>query len=221
MNKNDEAPTIDRQALAEQVIVSAGNILVAAGFAPREIGFFFRQAADQLDPVSPIPPAASDLGHGGLDHFQSAFAQSAPVSELRRLAAQGKALLPLSGEGPALKDCFDLTMRMAPLLAEAQNGLRALAEQAGVPLFANRGEWMRGAASSTAASDAQPALCLEDFETAYPGAFEVIGAVADELLRRQDGEAFAFLLGHLAENGVVISQGLHASIEKGMQLLRA
>ena len=221
MNRNDGSPAIDRQALAEQVIVSAGNILVAAGFAPREIGFFFRQAADQLDPVSPASPAAPDVAHGSLARVQSAFAQSGPVSELRRLAAQGQALPPLSGEGSALKDCFDLAMRMAPLLAEAQKGLRALAEEAGLPLFATRDEWMKAAGPSTAAVDLQPAVCLEDFEVAYRGAFDVIGAVAHELLRRQDGEAFAFLLGHLAENGVVISRDLHASIEKGMEQLRA
>lgn len=213
MDRNDEAPAIDRRGLAEQVIVSAGNILVAAGFAPQEIGFFFRQAADQLDPVSPAAPTPPDLEHESLAGVQSAFAQSRPVSELRRLAEQARALPPLSGEGSALKDGFDLAMRMAPLLAEAQNRLRGLAEEAGLPLFATRGEWTGNASPS--------AVCLEDFEAAYPGAFEAIGAVADELLRRRDTEAFAFLLGHLAENGVVISPGLHASIAKGMELLRA
>lgn len=221
MDIDDEAPRIDRQALAEQVIVSAGNILVAAGFAPREIGFFFRQAADQLAPLSPAAPAPPERGHDSLARIRSAFAQSGPVSELRRLTVQAQALPPLSGEGSALKDGFDLAMRMAPLLAEAQNGLRALAEEAGLPLFANRSEWMRNAGPSGAASEARSAVCLEDFEAAYPGASEAIGAVADELLRRRDTEAFAFLLGHLAENGVVISPGLHASIEKGMELLRA
>lgn len=216
VTSENETPAIDRQAIADQVIVSAGNILVAAGFGREEIGFFFRQAADHLAPVSP-PVATLHSGPTGLSGIHAAFERSKPVSQLQPLIAQAQNLLPLRPEGPELKECFDLAMQMAPLLAEAQNGLRALAQDAGLTLFASREELM----TSAGTLESPDSACLEDFEAVYRGAFEAIGAVADELLRRKDAEAFSFLLGHLAENSVVIDRALRTSVEKALQLLHA
>jgi hypothetical protein len=213
-------PAIDRQAIADQVIVSAGNILVAAGFGREEIGFFFRQAADHLAPASPGSETAPGSEQSGLAGISAAFERSKPVSQLQQLIVQAQALLPLHRESPHLKQCFDLAMQMAPLVAEAQKGLRVVAEQAGLPMFATRGERLANAGDPDAAG-APPAICLEDFEDVYRGAFETIGAVADELVAREDPEAFTFMLGHLAQNGVVIDRALHAAIEKGLQQLRA
>lgn len=220
MNSENETPVVDRQAIADQVIVSAGNILVAAGFGREEIGFFFRQAADHLAPVSaPLVPASPGAEAPPSSGIHAAFQRSKPVSQLQPLIAQAQKLLPLTPDGPELKQCFDLAMQMAPLLAEAQSGLRALAEEAGLTLFASREDLTN--AGTLPSADARPAICLEDFETAYRGAFEAIGAVADELLRRKDSEAFSFLLGHLAENSVVIDRALRASIERALHLLHA
>jgi hypothetical protein len=105
-------------------------------------------------------------------------------------------------------------MRMAPLLAEAQGMLRAMTVEAGIPLFVSRAAWTEAGAPS-------PAACLDDAEVTYDGVYEVIGAIADALLRRDDSEAFTFLLAHLADNGVVIGRGLQESLEKGMGQLRA
>lgn len=224
MNSENETPptnrqAIDRQAIADQVIVSAGNILVAAGFGREEIGFFFRQAADHLTPVSPLSKTPPNSEQPGLARIAAAFERFKPVSQLQQLIAQARTLLPLHHEGSELKACFDLAMQMAPLLAEAQKGLRTLAEEAGLPVFPSRDDWLVNAGTPNAA-EAPPAVCLEDFEAPYRGAFEAIGAVADELVRREDPEAFTFLLGHLAQNDVVIDRALHAAIERGMLKLR-
>ena len=210
-------PSVNRHAVAEQVIVSAGDILVAAGFGREEIGSFFRQAADQLAPVAglsevmPTTPAPT-----GLASLLAAFEHSKPVSQLRQLIVQAQAVLPLRQEGAELKLCFDLAMQMTPLLAEAQNSLRTLAEESGLRVFVTREEW-RTAADTSHRPEAGPAVCLEEFETPYRGAFTTIAVVLDELMRRDDHEAFSFLLGHLAENSVVIDHSLHAAIERGMR----
>ncbi|MDB5726635.1 MAG: hypothetical protein JWQ16_3389 [Novosphingobium sp.] len=213
-------PVIDRQAIADQVIVSAGNILVAAGFGREEIGFFFRQAADHLAPASPGLEPAPSSEMSGLARISAVFERSKPVAQLQQLIAQAAALLPLDRESADLKQCFDLAMQMAPLLAETQKGLRAIAVEAGLPMFATRDECLADANDPETAGG-PPAVCLEDFENVYRGAFETIGAVADELVAREDPEAFTFMLGHLAENGVVIDRALHALIEQGLQQLRA
>lgn len=223
MDNKDEEPAIDRQRLAEQVIVSAGNVLAAAGFGREEIGHFFRQAADQLAPAAGT--ATPDHAETSLRTVQApmepvlaAFLQSRPVCELQALAAQAQALEPLDCDGPQLKSAFDLAMQMAALLGEAQHGLRTLAREAQIPVFNSRDEWMDeiGTRDLSAAS---PAICLEDFEPACRKAFGGIGAVLDELARREDTEAFTFLLGQLAENGVVIDSVLRASVERGAALL--
>lgn len=207
-----------KHMVADQVIVSAGNILSAAGFSRDDIAHFFRQAADQLALSAPRPPASASPVGGQMAPLHDAFRQSKPVADLQPLITQARALPPLGNEGPHLKTGFDLAMQMAALLAEAQNGLRASAREAGLPLYANRAEW-RATVGADDLSTAAPALCLEDFEPVYRGAFEAIGAVLEELLRRKDTEAFTFLLGHLAENGVAIDSGLRGSIEKAAQLL--
>lgn len=207
-----------KQAIAEQVIVSAGNILVAAGFEREEIGQFFRQAADQL---APSPGSAAPLAsavRSDMAPVHSAFRRSKPVADLQPLIAQSRALPPLSEDGPQLKAGFDLAMQMVPLLAEAQNGLRALAQEAGLPLYATRDEWRESAGEADLAGQ-PPAVCLEDFAPAYRDAFAAIGTVLEELLRREDAEAFAFLLGHLAENGVAIDSGLRSVVEQAGRLL--
>lgn len=218
MNDEDQ-----KQAIAEQVIVSAGNILVAAGFEREEIGAFFRQAADQLAPSHPHPEVAraqapASSPRPDMAPVHAAFRQSKAVADLQPLILQAQALLPLDRDGAQLKEAFDLAMQMAGHLAEAQNGLRMLAKEAQLPVYASREEWMEST-GITDLSQALPAICLEDFEPAYRGAFDAIGAVLEELLRREDAEAFTFLLGHLAENGVAIDGGLRASIEKAARLL--
>lgn len=208
MSNRDENAAIDRQVLAQEVIVSAGNVLRAAGFDRDEIGFFFRQAADMLGGASVAP--RPDLPTGALARVATQFAASTAVQELQRLGAEGRALLPLGAEGAQLKQGFDTAMQIVPLIAEAQNALRQLAEEAAVPLFATRAD---------AAAATGEAVCLEAFEAAYADARAVLAAVIEALLERHDGEAFAFLLGHLAENGVVITGSLQAAIARGAGLV--
>lgn len=204
LNISDENAPIDRQALAQEVIVSAGNVLRAAGFGREEIGFFFRQAADMLGGASIA--ARPDRPTGTLARVVTQFAASTSVQELQCLGAEGQGLLPFGRESPQLKQGFDMAMQIVPLLAEAQAALRQLAEEAGLPLFATRGD---------AAAAEGEAVCLEAFELAYADAQAVLVAVIEALLECQDGEAFAFLLGHLAENGVVVGGDLQAAIAKG------
>ncbi|MCW1427524.1 hypothetical protein [Novosphingobium sp. JCM 18896] len=206
MSIRDENATIDRQALAQEVIVSAGNVLRAAGFGREEIGFFFRQAADMLDGAAPPAPKSPAASVGGLAQVAAQFAGSSAVRELHRLGVEGQALLPLTGESPQLKQGFDTAMQIVPLLAEAQSALRGLAEEVGLPLCATRAE------AEQAQADV---VCLETFETAYDEALALLRAVIEALIERRDGEAFAFLLGHFAENGVIICGPLEAVVAQG------
>lgn len=225
MSHSEESPSIDRQALAGQVIVSAGNVLAAAGFRREEIADFFRQAAEQLAPGSSNSPGVSVVdgrqAEDGLAPIRAAFESNTSVRELQELAARTEGLVPLLGDTLKLKDCFDAAMKMVPLLAEAQNGLRKLVEEAALPLFPNRAEWMKAVETNERPESSSPVVCLEDFETAYQGVFDVICAVVDELARRGDKEAFSFLLAHLADNGIVINASLQTSIEKGTRTLGA
>ncbi|MDE2403207.1 MAG: hypothetical protein KGM17_00640 [Sphingomonadales bacterium] len=195
------APPVDRAALAREVVVSAANVLRAAGFAREEIAAFFAQAAAQLEahavPDDPLTATAR------------AFADLPPVRDLQPLVTEAHALLPLRDEVPALKQAFDLAMRAAPLLAEAQDGLRALAREAGLTLAATAAE-PRGDG---------PVVCLEEFAGAYAGVDDLVAQLAEALVARGDREAFAFLLGHFAEHGVVITGRLQAALARGADLL--
>lgn len=216
----DETPKIDREALAEQVIVSAGNVLATAGFTREEIGDFFRQAAEQLQisPVSAPVPDATPGFDNRLAQVANMFSQNPAVHELHELAAKANALLPVQPEGDGLRDAFDMTMKAIPLLAEAQQSLRAVAMEVSLPLVPSHAERERRATSGDITGN-DPIVCLEDFEALYSRVFEVMGAVADVLVKQQDREAFTFLLGHLADNGVILNSRLQLAFEEGMRSL--
>jgi len=206
---NDDSPTIDRQALAEQVIVSAGNVLAAAGFARMEIADFFRQAADQLGEAGrqdAMPRQASPGTESPLARVATQFSQHPAVHELHGLSARAAALLPLKAEGDHLTEAFDIAMQAVPLLAAAQQALRTLAQDASLQLTDDAGQEAGCARAS-------------DFEALYAGVFEVIAAVAEALARRRDPEAFIFLLEHLANNGVTLDARLQKAFERGAELL--
>ena len=194
---------IDRLALAREVIVSAANVLRAAGFERGEIAGFFEDAAAQL--------GGGEVGADDpLTVVAQRFARCGPVGALQELAGEALPLLPLGEDLAALKATFDLAMRIVPQLAEAQAALRGLAREAGLPLAATEAQ------SGEVGAEV---VCLERFAGAYSGAVAVIGAVVEALVARGDGEAFAFLLRHLADNEVVIAGPLQGHLEKGAGLL--
>jgi hypothetical protein len=209
---------IDRQALAAQVIVSAGNVLAAAGFTRAEICDFFRQAADQLDhrttPQADPDRAPPPVSDGGLARVATEFARNSAVHELHGLAGRAGKLVPLADEGSDLRDAFDLAMQAVPLLAEAQHALRNMATRAGLPFVAHHDE--RDALSASGDHEgAARAICLEDFEAPYANVPALFAAVFDALAAREDREAFTFLLGQLVDNGVTLDPRAKAAIEKG------
>lgn len=218
MISQNESPIVDRQALAEQVIVSAANVLSAAGFTRAEISDFFRQAADQLQvALAPATEAAPRPDHR-LAHVATEFSRHAAVQELHGLAAKAATLLPVEPGGDGLRDAFDLAMQAVPLLAEAQQALRALATDASISLVPNHTERERRIASGEEPGD-EIILCLEDFEALYIGAFDIIGAAAGALAADRDSEAFTFLLAHLADNAVVLNPRVQAVFEEGARSL--
>lgn len=198
----------DRLAIAQQVIKSAGDVLRAAGFGREEIGSFFRQAADHLSGAQP-PAEAPTAGAGVTERLVAEFAESPAGREFAQLNAQVLRLgLPVS-DAP-LSEHFDLAMKMIPLIAEAQNRLRAVAGNAGLQVFADRR--VAGAAETGA-------LYFDDFKPLWAGGFDLIGALIAALSERGDEEAFAFLLESLLENSVVISFELKEAIERAAEAL--
>jgi len=180
----------DRLALAQQVIRSAADILVAAGFGRGEIGSFFRQAADHLGGAEelPVPSEPQDL-------LAAAFAESPAMAELSGLGAPPAPAAPL-------RDRFDYAMKAIPLVAEAQLWLRRAAGEAGLPMLADRDQ----------ARDGEAALCYEDFAGHYAEPFAAVGDIALELAALDDEEAFAFLPRHMTDTGLIVSRSLKIAL---------
>lgn len=195
----------DRLAIAEQVIVSAGNILVAAGFTRAEIRSFFQQAADQLE--QPAPSAAGD------DPLRAAFAASSAVRKLAELEPRVHALPAAGVPGVPLRDHFDIAMQMIPLVAEAQDWLRRAASEAGLPIHADR------QVASATGQAAAGALYYEDFTDQLGFAFDHLRTLCQQLAAQDDGEALAFLLAFLTDNGVIITRDLADAIRRGTGLM--
>lgn len=213
----------DKLAIAEQVIFSAGNILVAAGFSREEIASFFRQAADQLAGKADSDSATSQGAAVGAEEpdmgkLQSDFRASAPVRELSKLGARAAGLGPPGNDPASLKDHFDLAMQMVPHIADAQEWLRRAAEEKGRRVFANRREFQMDAAND-GEPESSEAIFFEDFESVYAHSFGLICSVIDALAEQGDEQAFAFLLESLFENSVVITYEVKQTMERGVGTL--
>jgi hypothetical protein len=206
---NASSPAPERLPVAEQVIISAGNILAAAGFRRDEIALFFRQAADHLDPgaagaaapASPSP-APEQAAASRKDAILRGLGSIPPVAALQDLSADA---------GAPLLDRFDLAMRSIPHVAAAQDWLRTAAAEAGLALVA---EEQRQA-------DDAGAIRFEEVHAAYAAGFDLIASVAMALATEGDEEAFNLLLMSLVENSVVISRDLKAAIETAAGRLAA
>ena len=88
----------NKMAIAEEVISSAGNILVAAGFEPNEIATLFRDASDQLISGAAISVAdeyqSSDQDHESvdLDDLRNAFENTDASKKMEKLKRRADAL---------------------------------------------------------------------------------------------------------------------------------
>lgn len=194
-------PRPDPLAIAGQVIVSAGNILVAAGFTREEIRAFFLQAADQLADANEPQVAESGAAAG----LKAEFARTDAVRQLAAGCAQAH------DPNASLRDRFDLAMRMIPLVAEAQHWLRREAAQAGLPVIADRRQ-DDGAAAGRA-------LVFEDYEECYAPALDHLGALLEDLARAGDGEAVAFLLQTMTDEGITITHALGQTIQGALEAM--
>lgn len=209
MGSKDAEP--DRLAIAEQVILSAGDVLVAAGFSRGEIESFFRQAADQLAAVDSGTAAQVPAGvPSAADALMSEFRASAPVGELVKLEAQAERLAGVGDDAALLKQQFDLAMQMVPHIADAQGWLRRTAKEAGIAVHANRQEFQAGHGPEGPAA----AMFFEDFESVYARCFGTIRAVIEALVERDDEDALAFLLQSLFDNGVIITYEVKQTMER-------
>jgi hypothetical protein len=190
----------DRMAIAEQVIVSAGNVLRAAGFDRGEIASFFHQAAAQLaDGTSRQEPETARA-----TRLHAEFAAIPPVRELARLQRERAAdALPTSEE--ALEAQFTLAMEIIPHLGAAQEWLRGMADEAGLVLQTSRAE---------GPADVRGALFLEDFEAVYGSSFELIASLLETLVAQGHEAAFRPLLLSLVNHNVTVTSELKRSMEK-------
>ncbi|MFA7601473.1 MAG: hypothetical protein WCY29_00570 [Novosphingobium sp.] len=194
----------NKAAIARQVIVSAGDILVAAGFGRDEIAAFFRQAADHLGGALQAGPA--DASSRGGEDILSRYRAIAPVRALAGLTAEAAALASAAHGGEALKDAYDLAMKIIPHIAEAQGWLRAAAREAGLRISADSRERPDGRADGED-------LLMGEFEFAYRDGFDLIASVVAVLAGQDDEEAFRLILMSLVENGITVSGELKSAIE--------
>jgi hypothetical protein len=185
-------------AIAEQVIVSAGNVLRAAGFDRKEIASFFHQAAAQL---SGGAPPASEPETGRVTRLHAEFTAIPPVRELLRLQREHLTdVLPASVEAQ-----FALAMEIIPHLGAAQEWLRGMADEAGLALQTSRAEGQE---------DARGTLFLEDFEAVYGPSFTLIASLLETLVAQGHEAAVRPLLLSLVNNNVTVTSGLKRSMEK-------
>lgn len=198
----------NKAAIARQVIVSAGDILVAAGFGRDEIAAFFRQAADHLGGALQAGPA--DASPRGGEDILSRYRAIAPVRALAGLTAEAAALASAAHGGEALKDAYDLAMKIIPHIAEAQGWLRAAAREAGLRIAADSRQRPDGLAEGRADGED---LLMGEFEFAYRDGFDLIASVVTVLAGQDDEEAFRLILMSLVENGITVSGELKSAIE--------
>ena len=202
MGPSSDSP-VDRMALAGQVIRSAGDVLLAAGFNREEIGSFFRQAAERLQSGAdqaagresgPVPGPVAE----GPRSIRAELAEGAAVRKLADLVPPMRGRLPL-------RDRFDLAMQTIVVIAEAQEDLRRLARKADLRALPGNPDGPLGGQGAGA-------LIFADYEALWRDALVFVAEVLGLLAEEQDEEAFAFMLAFMTDNGLVIGEDMHRDI---------
>lgn len=198
MGPSSDSP-VDRMALAGQVIRSAGDVLLAAGFNREEIGSFFHQAAERLQ--SGAEQASGPESGPVAEGPRSIRAELAEGAAVRKLAD----LVPPMRESLPLRDRFDLAMQTIVVIAEAQEDLRRLARKADLRVLpGNPDAPLHGQGEGT--------LIFADYEDLWRDALVFVAEVLGLLAEEQDEEAFAFMLAFMTDNGLVIGEDMHRDI---------
>ena len=110
---------VNKLAIAEEVITSACNILMAAGFEVTQVESLLRQAADQMasgDAVQIQTGEESGQGVHSLDadDIRSEFEELPAIESLRRLKMRAEAVGRSSDGREQLAKCLPLAMDMLP-----------------------------------------------------------------------------------------------------------
>lgn len=215
---------LNRIAVAEEVISSAGNILVAAGFKPAEIAALFQEAAEQLvsgeaaDRTDDVSRAEIGVGGVDLDDIRAEFEEIAPVLALAKLKRRADALDRPHDNREALAKCYTLAEKMLPLIGEAQNWLRASAAENDISVVDDQNKWA-SSASDEELDHEHEIMFICEFEWSYPLCLDFIGSVLSELVEKGEEEKFNYLVSELLDGNVTLPSEILEAIEEGKVIL--
>jgi len=214
----------NKMAIAEEVISSAGNILVAAGFAPNEIAALFRAASEQLTSGAAI--SVSDEYHSpeqdhdsmDLDDLRNAFESTDASKKLEKLKRRADALDRPHDSPDALKKCYDIVLKMLPLIGEMQKWLIATASEAKIEVVENQSDWTETASDEDLDREHE-IIFLDAFDWTYPLNFQLVDDVASELVDKGEVDAFNGLSDLISSYGITLPNDLIETLEKGHRTL--
>ena len=117
---------VNKLAIAEEVINSSCNILMAAGFEVTEIESLLRQAADQMASGDAVQIQAGEESGQRVhsldaDDIRSEFEELPAIESLRKLKMRAEAGGRPSDGREQLAKCLPLAMDMLPHIMVAQN----------------------------------------------------------------------------------------------------
>lgn len=214
----------NKMAIAEEVISSAGNILVAAGFEPNEIAALFRDASEQLTSGAAISVVdeyqSPDQDHDSmdLDDLRNAFESTDASKKMEKLKRRADALDRPHDNPDALKKCYDIVLKMLPLIGEMQKWLIAAASEAKIEVVENQSDWTETASDEDLDREHE-IIFLDAFDWTYPLNFQLVDDVASELVDKGEVDAFNGLSDLISSYGITLPNDLIETLEKGHRTL--
>jgi len=214
----------NKMAIAEEVISSAGNILVAAGFEPNEIAALFRDASEQLTSGTAINmadeyrPYNQDSDSVDLDDLRNAFENTDASKKMEKLKRRADALDRPHDNPDALKKCYDIVLKMLPLIGEMQKWLITAASEAKIEVVENQSDWTETASDEDLDREHE-IIFLDAFDWTYPLNFQLVDDVASELVDKGEVDAFNGLSDLISSYGITLPNDLIETLEKGHRTL--
>ena len=216
---------LNKMAVAEEVISSAGNILVAAGFEPDEIAALFNQAAEQLasgDAITHTDDSADseDSTSNGIDidDITSEFGELSSVKTLAKLKKRADALDRPHDNLEALEKCYAIADKMIPLIGEAQNWLRSTAQDNDIRVVDDHNEWT-SSASDDELDREHEFIFICEFDWAYPLNLDFVDSVVGELVEKGDENRFYYIIEQIDKHRISIPSSSKETIEQGKKVL--
>ena len=222
--------TVNRFAIAEEVLSSAAKVLITAGFESGEVALLMRQAADQLDsgtaissdPIPDCEPTEAQAFVPATPDIYELFDRYEQIPEKRALARLNKraSAIGYADTEEDLSKTFEILQQSLPLAEGALKWIIQECSAAGIQVEPHKDEWLEKASDEELDREHQ-IIFLDDWHVNGEFQLNQVSVLARSYAHSGNLEAFSQLVSLIKTRQVIYERENLEEIERTAGALEA